>query len=184
MTRSLTPWRPADEAEATATLTGFVEWLRATGRRPDATPRIVRGWAAQDRRAFHAATATFAGLAATTGLLDALPPGDRPALIARHADGRLGRWSRDALRQRADLPPTLLAAIAAADVPSLAASHLLGHETRPDDCLHWLGDPADPWPFGAWIVGACVLVGPADDETRELWPHARRYRVRPPSWAD
>jgi len=163
------PWRPTDEAEATANLTHLVEWLRATGHAPAANPALLRDWAARRRPCLLAAVAGFIGLGPATRLSDALPPGGRLALTMPG-----GRWTRDALRAGwPDAPNPAGAALAA-----LAASNLLGQELRPDQRLHWAGDPGDPWPYAALLTGACVTIGgPAP-------PGARHYVARPSSWVD
>ncbi len=56
-------WRPADEAEATGNMAAFVEWLRATGRRPGASPEDVRQWWLHDPDALLPAFRDFAELA-------------------------------------------------------------------------------------------------------------------------
>ena len=57
-------WRPRDEAEATGNLAVFVEWLRATGRRPHACPGDVAHWRAAEPAAARQAVAAFAGVEA------------------------------------------------------------------------------------------------------------------------
>ncbi len=54
-----TAWRPGSEAEAASNMAVFVEWLRATGRRPDATPDAVRAWWREAPEPFLASIAAF-----------------------------------------------------------------------------------------------------------------------------
>ncbi len=84
-------WRPGGEAEATSNMAVFVEWLRATGRRPLASPDDVRLWRQREPDACLAAVADFAGTA-DRDLLSALAehlltaetrPGD---VLAWHGD--------------------------------------------------------------------------------------------------
>jgi hypothetical protein len=75
-------WRPADEAEATGNMAAFVEWLRATGRRPETSPEEVRHWWSCEPDALLAAFCDFAELAPDQPGLAAL------AEQALHADIR------------------------------------------------------------------------------------------------
>ncbi len=69
-------WRPASEAEAAGNGAALIEWLRATGRRPQASPEDVRAWRRREPEAFLAAIGAFCALsgadAADPGLLEAL----------------------------------------------------------------------------------------------------------------
>ena len=58
-------WYPADEAEAVSTIAVFTEWLRASGRMPDASPAAVRRWYVQDPAGFAATVVDFAKPLAT-----------------------------------------------------------------------------------------------------------------------
>ena len=101
---------------------------------------------------------------------------DRIALEARD-----GCWSRMELRHAATLPApvdVMLAAMTTADLPALAASHLLDVETRPDTRLVWQGDPADPWPLGAWLAGATLVLDASRAGAGTV------CRASPPGWRD
>jgi hypothetical protein len=90
----------------------------------------------------------------------AQPSCARDALVRLTSHGAQ-TWSRAALLDADKLPEpteTMLATLAQADLPLLAASHLLDADTRPDTLLLWDGDPDEPWPLGAWLVGATVLL--------------------------
>jgi hypothetical protein len=129
------PWYPSDEQEAASARTVFIEWLRATGRVPDADPATLQAWRASDPVSFRTAFASFAGI--------------DPAAPAR-----------DTLRSPA--PEEYLAAL---DVAGMAefldtvAAHLLDAGTRPDDRLVWAGPPA-LWPLAALAIGAEVTFRP------------------------
>jgi hypothetical protein len=182
MTPPRTLWRPTDEASAGSTLAVLIEWLRATGRRDGATPEDVRNWRRTEGRQFLAALADFAGLDAAREVQANLLRfrGNRVALVASLPDGRRHTWTREALRSGQELPcriSTFLAHGSRQDLHALAECHLLASDTRPDDRIQWLGDAADPWPLGAWIVGAAVVLGgPAE-------PGARVFAARPPDWS-
>ncbi len=62
-------WRPSSEAEATSNLAVFVEWLRATGRRPAANPTDLRCWWAAEPAALLRAVAVFAAVDSKDGRL-------------------------------------------------------------------------------------------------------------------
>jgi hypothetical protein len=84
----------------------------------------------------------------------------REALVLAGPDAARRAWSRGVLRAEG-LPSPVAGAIAKLDwlgLLRLAAGHLFGRDTRPDDRLLWPGDPADPWPYGAWLVGAAVIL--------------------------
>jgi hypothetical protein len=140
-------WHPADERMAASGLAVFVEWLRASGRRTNAEPAQVLAWAHARGPDFDAAIHAFMGW--DTGGPVVCPGRDRhDAVIDR--DHRA--WTYDAL------PPTVTAALSAADAVGLAAHHLLVRGTRPDDQVPWSGDPSDIMPLGALYVGATVVV--------------------------
>jgi hypothetical protein len=161
-------WRPASEAEAAGARAVFIEWMR-----------VVRGVALDGpagleefRRAaaveFAAAITAFVGLPASDAkcIRNTLLRGrnERPALIAPADDGSRRVWSRADLLHAAVLPepiPGMLAALTTENLSTLAASHLLDADTAPDDCLVWAGDPAEPWPLGAWLLGASVMLAAA-----------------------
>jgi hypothetical protein len=160
------PWRPADEAEAVGGMAVFVEWLRATGRMPAASPAAVQNLRSTDPPAFRAAVAAFAGLDAAGGVRAALlrHRGPRPALVTEDSAGRTRTWSRDDVQADRALPPCVATALAGVTWPELvdlAATHLLDAGTRPGDRVVWTGDPSDPWPYGAWIAGATVVLAGA-----------------------
>ncbi len=70
LTMATTPpddsWPPSSERAAASNLTAFVEWLRATGRDPDATPARCRTRAGRDADDWRQHVAAFAGLPAAT----------------------------------------------------------------------------------------------------------------------
>ena len=63
-------WHPSDERTAASNLTAFVEWLRATGRRPLADPADVATWRLADPPGFAAAFQRFAPGADPAEILD------------------------------------------------------------------------------------------------------------------
>jgi hypothetical protein len=159
----------------------FLEWLRACRglHLPDAG--ALAAWRRDAPDAFADVLADFAGLDTAAGWRANLLrwTGPREALVVRHR-GACRAWTRDALRAAQDLPAPVAEILARTDVAgllALAASHLLDAETRPDDRLLWTGDPADPWPYGAWLVGATVILGSAGDAPAEAAAEA----VGPPS---
>lgn len=169
------PWRPADEAEATSNRGVFIEWLRATGRQPDAGPADVAGW-----RSDLDAMARFSGLRPDAGWAGNLRcnRGGREAVV--HLGPRRA-WSRDALLDDAAWAE---AAGAMADQPwetlvRVVASHLLDAETRPDDRLLWGGDPRDPWPWGALAIGATLILGGGE---ADAMAEAASFRRLAPKW--
>jgi hypothetical protein len=179
-------WHPPDEATAASTLAVFVEWLRATARLPDANPDAIRQWAARDEAAFAAAIAAFAGLdpAAGNAANRLRYAGPREALVLRRGGVRQS-WSRDALRQGAPpLPADLAGALGSGtwhDLLASAAFHLLHANTRPDDRLLWAGDPTDPWPLGALICGAAIILTDAPADTLPAVAAEERATIlRPP----
>jgi hypothetical protein len=173
-------WRPADEAAATTTAAMFIEWARATRSAPaeQQDPDSVRSWLARDPAGCAAAAARFAGLHPARGICCNLlrHRGSRVALIANADSGERRAWSRDAVRDGRTVPAVVSAAIARMswdDLTWLAASHLLVADTRPDDRLQWNGQAGAIWPFGAWIVGATVILGGAAE------PGARGFTAVP-----
>jgi len=159
-------WRPASEADATTTCAALLEWLRAVRCIALAGADGLAAWRARAPADFAAAIADFVGLDGAADVRQTLLRGHdaREALIL-HGNS----WQRAELRTAPALPAevaTMLAALTQADLPALAASHLLDADTRPDTLLHWGGDPAEPWPLGAWLVGATVVLGSADPHVR------------------
>jgi hypothetical protein len=153
-------WHPTDEATAAGNLAVFVEWCRATGRQPDASPARVRHWALADPDAFYDAVGEMAGLCRERGVARNLlrNAGADEALVLLARSGRLA-WSRDQLR--ADLPSGLAATLQSLrwqDFLAVVADHLLAMQTRPSDRLLWTGNPDDPWPLGALLTGATVIL--------------------------
>jgi hypothetical protein len=181
-------WRPADEAGAVATISVFLEWLRAVRHIVLPGPEAVPAWAAAEPAAFAAALADFAGLAPARGwrgnLLRHAPKAD--ALVLGAATDEPRRWTRAALCRGKNLPPPLAAVLEGGSWSALlrlAASHLLVAETRPDDRLLWLGDPADPWPYGAWLAGArLVLPGDGDPAAIAALTGAMAVAAAPAEW--
>jgi hypothetical protein len=160
-------WRPRSEAEAVGAQAVFLEWLAAVHGIVLAGPAALAGWRRDAPAAFAAAISAFAGLDMQAPVRETLLRGHagRPALVLIGDDGKPDTWSRaEALGGKAlpDVVANMLAALAPADLPALAASHLLDAGTAPDDCLVWAGDPAEPWPLGAWLVGASVMLGSSD----------------------
>ena len=173
-----TAWRPADEAAATGNRAIFMEWLRATGREPDAMPGHVAIW-----RADADTMAAFAGLRRASGWAGNLRrfQGTREAVVHLRPEPRRA-WSRDALA--GSDAAWAAAAGAMAEQPwevlvRVAASHLLDAETRPDDRLMWGGDHHEPWPWGALAVGATLILG--GDEAAAVGEAAAFRRLAPAS---
>jgi hypothetical protein len=75
----------------------------------------------------------------------------------------------------------MLAAGRLADVADLAASHLLWADTRPDNRLLWTGDPADPWPYGAWIAGATLVLAKDGDLAAIAVEEMAKLLTHPPA---
>jgi hypothetical protein len=134
---------PATETESVATRTVFVEWLRAVRGVSLSDATELPAWRHGQPDAFAAALAGFAGLDPGRGYGGNLLHACRP---------------RDALVQ--PVPQAIIPALRGdwAGLIALTADHLLVADTRPDDRLQWPGDPADPWPYGAWLVGAVVVL--------------------------
>ncbi len=176
-------WRPGDEAEATGTPALFIEWARATLHAPASVqdPASLKAWARQAPDACAATVAAFAGLSAAHGQRGNFLRfrGRRIALRVWTASDAYQDWTRDALHN-GTLPNGITAALNNAewaDIARLAAGHLLGVDTRPDDTIQWFGAAGALWPIGAWLVGACVVLG------GPLQPGARSYHAAPP-WPD
>lgn len=158
-------WRPAGEAEATGNIAAFIEWASATGSVPAQfrDPASLRQWLKQDPAASRQAVAAFAGLRPEAGFAGNLLRyrGNRIALRVWSASGAYRSWTRDALRG-GGLPAGVAAVLSGGtwdDLTRLAASHLLVAGTRPDDTVQWLGAADAPWPLGAWLAGAGVVLG-------------------------
>jgi hypothetical protein len=140
----------------------FIEWLRACRQLRLAGPAALGEWRVRDPAAVAEAVAGFLSLDPRQGWRGNLlrGQGHRAALVLAGGDARRV-WSRGELLAGGDLPASLCAVLTCDDwsgLLALAASHLLDADTRPDDRLLWLGDPADPWPYGAWLVGAAVVL--------------------------
>jgi len=149
----------------------FLEWLRACRDQTLPGAAALAAWRREAPAAFAAALAEFAGLDPGLGWRANLLcfGGLREALVIRR-DGTRRVWTRDDLRAARDLPAPVASILARTDpegLLALAASHLLDAETRPDDRLLWTGDAADPWPYGAWLVGATVILGSPGDAAAE-----------------
>ncbi len=152
-------WRPASEADAVGGKAVFLEWLASVRRIPLAGPEALAAWRRDAPDDFARAIAAFAGLDEHAGVRAALFSGEhqRVALRAERM------WKRGELLVAAPLPHRLdltLAALSPADLPALAAHHLLDAGTAPDDCVPWSGDPADVLPLGAWLIDASVALRP------------------------
>jgi hypothetical protein len=177
------PWRPASEAEAASARAAFLEWLQAVYGLALDGPAGLAAWRHERPEAFAAAMSAFAGLPEGADVRSALLRGhdEREALVFDGGPAGRRSWSRSDLRRAPALPEaldTMLAALAPADLPALAASHLLDTGTCPDTRLVWRGDPADPWPLGAWLVCATlVLPGPDADAGPGL-----TASTAPPGW--
>jgi hypothetical protein len=148
----------------------FIEWCRSVRRLPLEGPTALARWRAEQPDAFAAAISAFVGLPDHPSVRLALLSGhpERAALIAPSGDGGHTVWSRHDLLTATTLPPplnALLAALRPADLPSLAAHHLLDIGTTPDSRLT-LGDPSDPRPLGAWLLGASLALAATDQPIR------------------
>lgn len=188
-------WRPASEAEAVGTPAVFIEWLRAVHGVALNGPAGLARWRRDEPARSAAAIAEFAGVdaladtaaggsaAVRTALLQGC--GARAALIVVAPDHTSRTWRRAELLRLGELPQpaqTMIARLAPADLPALAASHLLAADTKPDSRLFWSGAPDDPWPLGAWLVDATVIL-PASAEAAI---HAAEFGAAPvtagPNW--
>jgi hypothetical protein len=154
-------WRPASEAEAVGAVATFIEWCQAVRGLPVENPVALAFWRADAPAAFHAAIADFFELGDHPSVRAALLAGndDRPALITPSATAGDRVWTRGELLAARALPQpleTMLAMLTPADLPALAASHLLDAGTAPDDCLEIEPDASDPWPLGGWLLGASL----------------------------
>ena len=148
--KQLPPWKvPArtDHAAEAAILTGasvFAEFLAATGRAAVTPAQILD------------AVAAFAGLDPALGWAGNLRrrTGERVAIRRGGAAWRYDDIATsDAAWQAASGP---CAQGSYEKLVQVTADHLLRADTRPDDTLLWRGDPEDPWPFGALIIGATL----------------------------
>jgi hypothetical protein len=150
-------WRPASEAEAVGGRAVFLEWLAAVRGFALDGPDALTAWRATAPEAFAQAILAFAGVCDHTDVRAALLGGHpaRDALIMPSSTV----WPRAAVLAA---PPDHVAAAFArmtqADLPALAAHHLLDRETTPDSSVAWSGEAADFWPLGAWLVGASVTL--------------------------
>ena len=139
---------PLTEAEAVAGPAVFAEWLAAQGVAPRTTAERL------------AAIGAFAGLEPRLGWAGNL----RRRTSYRIAIRRGARaWSYRALAT--DEASWREAAGARAhghfeELLRAVADHVLCADTRPDDTLSWHGDPTDPWPYGALVVGATLILSP------------------------
>jgi hypothetical protein len=136
----LKAWRPGDEAEATSGTAVFVEWLRATGIRPNTSPDDVRDWQALDRTGFHAALVDFMELDRSKSPAALFGAGMSPEILA-------------ALRDTAW--PEFLDAV---------AFHLLEANTTPDQSVMWR--PGDITALAAVAMGAMPIgTAPTQDNS-------------------
>ena len=133
------------EAEAAGTIAVLVEYLRASGLVPGATPEWVRSSPA----GLAALIPGFMGWSAGPAVCP--DRGARVALVIHQAGGQ-AEFTYDAL------PAWVLGRLAAADAVDLALYHIL-RETRPDERLVWTGAPDDARPLGALYFGATVVMG-------------------------
>jgi hypothetical protein len=161
-------WRPESEAEAAGAMAGFIEWLRAGGRREDADPAAVLAWVAGRSADFDAAVVGFMGWRHPGPHF----PRSLGEAVVLHRHGRRQTWAYGAL------PSCIVDRLRLADAVGLAAFHLFHCGTRPDDRLLWMGDPADPLPLGALYLGATVIL--ADAPSEALADAERARPVRPP----
>jgi hypothetical protein len=56
-------WHPQDETEAASDITALIEWLRATGRWPEARPEGLTAWLATHTEGEDAELDRYRGLA-------------------------------------------------------------------------------------------------------------------------
>jgi len=181
-------WRPASEAEAVSAQAVFIAWLHTLHGIALDGPAGLAAWRRDAPAAFAAAISEFASLplpwregTGGGGHLDVRGAllrgqGNRTALLVLGATERRS-YSRAELWHATTLPEpieTMLAALTLADLPALAASHLLDAGTCPDTRLFWAGEPTQPWPLGAWLVGATVVLGEIAD--------AAPVRAAPAGW--
>ena len=122
-------WRPASAREATSNAAAFIEFARATGA-ADLTPAEIQPFKAENPAEFRALLAALAGLDPTADLATQLAPYKSNAAMRASWDGLLESF----------------------------AHYLLVEELRPDDTLIWTGAPDDPYPLGALLIGAHILL--------------------------
>ena len=161
-------WYPSDEATATSTLAAFIEWRRADGGRELAGAAALWAWAAAEPAEFAAAIGRFAGLRPGLGYAGNLARAmGRRGEIVLIETGGARRIGASALLA-GDVPQCIAAMLAAGSWAALcahAADHLLRLEIRPDQRVAWRGPLDDPWPLGALLAGATLILGrapPAD----------------------
>ena len=136
-----------DALQESAILTGaavFAEFLTATGLTADTPERRL------------SAIAAFAELDPALGWAGNLRR-RRGLRVAIRRGGR--RWTFDDIALHDTCWRDAAGPCAEGDYAALVrsvADHVLCADTRPDDTLVWRGDPADPWPFGALVVGAAI----------------------------
>ena len=161
-------WHPSDQEMAASGLGTFVEFLRGTGRMPDANPGSALAWAAGRSQNFDAAMGDFMGWPPVR----IAPFREKREAVVMFRDGQRQSWQYEAL------PAEIITCLSSADPIALAVFHVLHHNTRPDDRLLWLGDPSDPLPLGGLYVGATVIL--PDCPTDELAVAERAVLLRPP----
>lgn len=158
-------WRPRDEAEATGNRAAFLLFLAACRGVALDGPAALAGWAAAEPAAFEAAIRAFAGIGEAAGYVAALAGGGGRLVLLE--DGARREWAAADLAHAA--LPARLARLLAAGTPTMlagqAADHLLRLDLRPDQAVLWAGGLEDPWPLGALLAGATlVLCDPAPRE--------------------
>lgn len=176
-----TTWRPADEAAAAGNMAAFILWLAACRGRVATGAGWVEAWAAADPAAFAEAISGFAGIEPGLGYAHNLArSGGR--LVLRAAGGR---WQAAAAVLAGDAMPDCIAAMLAAGGTAMlagqAADHLLRLEVRADETVLWAGPVGDPWPLGALLAGATLVLcdPPPDDAEAVAAAEAARVIRRP-----
>ncbi|OJY70364.1 MAG: hypothetical protein BGP12_21715 [Rhodospirillales bacterium 70-18] len=173
-------WHPSDEAMAASNIAAFIEWLRAGGRHSPAGPAGVAAWAQAEPAAFARAISDFAGLDPALGYAENLARAATGRVVLLRPAGR--REIAAAALSGPGLPARIAAMLKAGCsgmLPAQAADHLLWFDLRPDERLLWAGGLIDPWPLGALLAGATLILcdpAPADPQAAAAREGARLLR--------
>jgi hypothetical protein len=162
-------------------MTAFILWLGACRGVAADGPGWVESWAEAAPEAFSEAIRGFAGIASGAGYAQALAgSGGRIVLISA-----AGRLERPAAALDSENMPSCIAAMLAAGRSEMlarqAAEHLLRLDIRPDERVLWPGGQEDPWPLGALLAGATlVLCEPPPYDPQAVAAAEGARVIRPP----